>query len=96
MRFASAANPLRPRETQVVQFVMAGHSSKEIARQLKISPLTVRKHRENAMRKLAVHTMSELIATARVSVWAIRNRRYFARAKTNPRSAAYTTLSVCM
>jgi DNA-binding CsgD family transcriptional regulator len=65
VRFASAANPLRPRETQVVQFVMAGHSSKEIARQLKISPLTVRKHRENAMRKLAVHTMSELIAAAR-------------------------------
>ena len=65
MRFARAANPLRPRETQVVQFVMAGHSSKEIARQLKISPLTVRKHRENAMRKLAVHTMSELIAAAR-------------------------------
>jgi DNA-binding CsgD family transcriptional regulator len=42
--------------------VSAGRSSKEIARQLKISPLTVRKHRENAMRKLAVHTMAELIA----------------------------------
>ena len=42
--------------------VSAGRTSKEIARQLKISPLTVRKHRENAMRKLAVHTVAGLIA----------------------------------
>lgn len=44
---------------------MAGRTSKEIARQLKISPLTVRKHRENVMRKLGVHSMAELIAAAR-------------------------------
>ncbi len=56
---------LRPRETQVVALVVAGLTSKEIARRLDISPLTVRKHRENVMRKLGAHSMAELIAAAR-------------------------------
>ncbi len=41
--------------------VADGLMSKEIARRLKISPLTVRKHRENAMRRLGVHSMAELM-----------------------------------
>ena len=44
--------------------VRDGLTSKEIARKLRISPLTVRKHRENAMRKLDVHSMAELMQYA--------------------------------
>lgn len=43
-------------------FVVAGLTSKEIARRLGISPLTVRKHRENLMRKLEVSTTARLVA----------------------------------
>jgi DNA-binding CsgD family transcriptional regulator len=55
---------LRPREIEVVRLVADGLTSKEIARGLGISPLTVRKHRENAMRKLGTHNMAELMAVA--------------------------------
>jgi DNA-binding CsgD family transcriptional regulator len=56
---------LRPREIEVVRLVADGLTSKEIARRLRISPLTVRKHRENAMRRLGVHSMAELMRIAR-------------------------------
>ncbi|WP_049974398.1 LuxR C-terminal-related transcriptional regulator [Azospirillum sp. B4] len=45
---------LRPREAEVMRHVVAGLTSKEIARLLDISPLTVRKHRERAREKLGV------------------------------------------
>lgn len=63
--FLASSAVLRPRETQVARLVIAGRTSKEIARRLEISPLTVRKHRENVMRKLDVHSMAELAAAAR-------------------------------
>ncbi|TCP05309.1 regulatory LuxR family protein [Rubrivivax gelatinosus] len=53
---------LSAREREVMAFVVAGHTSKEIARRLGISPLTVRKHRENLMRKLEVATTARLVA----------------------------------
>jgi DNA-binding CsgD family transcriptional regulator len=56
---------LTPREAEIVRFVTHGLTSKEIARRLRISPLTVRKHRENAMRNLGVHTMADLMDAAR-------------------------------
>jgi DNA-binding CsgD family transcriptional regulator len=56
---------LRPRELDVVRLIARGLTSKHIARLLHISPLTVRKHRENAMRRLGVHGMAELIVAAR-------------------------------
>jgi DNA-binding CsgD family transcriptional regulator len=46
---------------EIARLVGDGLTSKEIARRLRISPLTVRKHRENAMRKLDVHSMAELM-----------------------------------
>jgi len=46
---------------EIARLVGDGLTSKEIARRLRISPLTVRKHRENAMRKLGVHSMAELM-----------------------------------
>lgn len=48
----------------MVRLVALGLTSKEVARRLHISPLTVRKHRENAMRKLGVHSMAELMQAA--------------------------------
>jgi DNA-binding CsgD family transcriptional regulator len=49
---------------EVVRLVAEGLTSKDIARRLGISPLTVRKHRENAMRRLGVHSMADLIDLA--------------------------------
>jgi len=42
-----------------------GHSSKQIAQLVGLSDLTVRKHRENLMRKLHVHSIGELVLLAR-------------------------------
>lgn len=58
---------LRPREAEVVRHVVSGCTSKEIARILKISLLTVQKHRERAREKLGVHTVGEMIKRGRVS-----------------------------
>ena len=41
-----------------------GDSSKHVARKLDLSVATVRKHRENIMAKLDVHSVAELIALA--------------------------------
>jgi DNA-binding CsgD family transcriptional regulator len=59
---------LHPREMEVLALLVAGRTSKEIARLLRISPLTVRKHRQNIMRKRAVHSLAELIETAQPKV----------------------------
>lgn len=67
-RSPPAAASLHPREMQVLRLLVAGRTSKEIARQLAISPLTVRKHRQNIMRKRAVHSLAELIETAQPQV----------------------------
>jgi DNA-binding CsgD family transcriptional regulator len=45
-----------------MRFVLNGQSSKEIARVLGISALTVSKHRENMRRKLGIKTVAQLAA----------------------------------
>jgi DNA-binding CsgD family transcriptional regulator len=50
------------RESDVMALVVAGRTSKEIARQLNISHLTVRKHRENLLRKCGVASTAQLVA----------------------------------
>lgn len=52
---------LTNREMEVVDLVVAGNSSKVIARLLDISPKTVDIHRANIMRKLNVHTVAEIV-----------------------------------
>jgi FixJ family two-component response regulator len=52
---------LTDREMEVVDLVVAGNSSKLIARNLGISPKTVDIHRANIMRKLNVHTVAEMV-----------------------------------
>lgn len=64
----SPPTPLHPREMEVLTLLAAGRTSKEIARQLSISPLTVRKHRQNIMRKRGVHSLAELLETAQPKV----------------------------
>lgn len=51
---------LSDREKQVVRLVSDGHSSKEIARILVISPSTVEVHRRNIMRKIGCHKTADI------------------------------------
>jgi DNA-binding CsgD family transcriptional regulator len=51
----------------VVQLIAEGKSSKEIASALEISEGTAETHRTNLMRKLDVHSVSEIVR------YAIRN-----------------------
>ncbi len=57
-------NTLTPREQQVMRLLAEGHSTKQIAENLFISPKTVENHRSNIMSKLEVHTIMELVRYA--------------------------------
>lgn len=63
-RAASPLTKLTEREREIVGLLCEGDSSKHIARKLDLSVATVRKHRENIMGKLDVHSVAELIALA--------------------------------
>jgi len=58
---------LTPRERQVVQLLSEGKSTKEVARALDLSVKTAETHRSNIMRKLKLHSVSELV------LYAVRN-----------------------
>ena len=51
---------LGARQEQVLRLIADGRSSKEIARDLQISPSTVEVHRRNIMRKVGLHKVAEL------------------------------------
>lgn len=55
---------LTDREQQVLTYLAEGASNEEIAASLVISPKTVARHRENIMRKLNLHSRSELVRYA--------------------------------
>lgn len=55
---------LTKREQQVLALAAQGATAIQIAAELHISPFTARKHRENLMRKLALHNTAELVAYA--------------------------------
>jgi two-component system response regulator NreC len=55
---------LTTREREVLQLVAEGHSSREIAERLYISPRTAEIHRANMMRKLGLHNQTGLIRYA--------------------------------
>lgn len=59
---------LTSREREVVQLLAEGKSSKEVASLLFISIKTAETHRANIMRKLEMHTVSELVR------YAVRNQ----------------------
>jgi two-component system, LuxR family, response regulator FixJ len=52
---------LTPRERGVLDLVIVGKTSKEIARSLDISPRTVEIHRRNLMEKMAANTLADLV-----------------------------------
>jgi len=53
---------LTAREREIVALMLQGHSSRSIAEAVAISVGTVKNHRKNIYRKLAVHSQSELFA----------------------------------
>jgi DNA-binding NarL/FixJ family response regulator len=55
---------LTPREREVVQLLAEGKSSKEVATHLDLSVKTAETHRSNIMRKLNLHSVSELVLYA--------------------------------
>jgi DNA-binding NarL/FixJ family response regulator len=61
-------NRLTAREREIVQLLAEGKSSKEVAVALGISVKTAETHRANIMRKLELHSVSELVR------YAVRNQ----------------------
>jgi DNA-binding NarL/FixJ family response regulator len=59
---------LTSREREIVQLLSEGKSSKEVASSLNISVKTAETHRANIMRKLEIHSVSELVR------YAVRNQ----------------------
>lgn len=55
-----AATRLTDREIEVASMILAGHSSKNIARLLGISPATAKVHRSNLYRKLEISSQATL------------------------------------
>jgi DNA-binding NarL/FixJ family response regulator len=58
------ADPLTPRERQVLQMVGEGKSTKDVARLLGISTKTAESHRARLMRKLDIHETASLVRYA--------------------------------
>jgi DNA-binding NarL/FixJ family response regulator len=54
------ADPLTPRELQVVKLIAEAHTTDQIAELLTISPRTVERHRENILAKLGMRDRVEL------------------------------------
>ena len=55
---------LSDREREIFQLIAEGHSNKDIAEQLFLSPNTVETHRAHIMEKLDVHSTTELVLYA--------------------------------
>ncbi len=58
------SSAISEREMDVVQLVVAGHTSQEIAVALELSVRTVEKHRASAMSKLGIRSRAELVRLA--------------------------------
>jgi DNA-binding NarL/FixJ family response regulator len=58
------ADPLTPREREIVQLLAEGNSNKRIASHLSISVKTVETHRASIMRKLGVNSIAEIVRYA--------------------------------
>jgi DNA-binding NarL/FixJ family response regulator len=59
-----AADPLTPRERQVMQLVAEGSTTKEVAKVLNISFKTAESHRNHIMKKLGIHDVVALMRHA--------------------------------
>jgi DNA-binding NarL/FixJ family response regulator len=63
----AAISPLTAREREIVQLLAEGKSTKEVAVVLGLSVKTAETHRSNIMRKLELHSVSDLV------LYAVRN-----------------------
>lgn len=63
-----ARNRLTPREREIVQLLAEGRTNREVALALGISIKTAETHRANIMRKLELHSVSEVVR------YAVKNR----------------------
>jgi DNA-binding CsgD family transcriptional regulator len=66
-RTGGAADPLdalTPRQREILQLAAEGHSSKEIAQRLGLSPRTVEAHRAQLMERLDLHDVAGLVRFA--------------------------------
>ena len=57
----SAPVPLTAREQQILELIGRGLTTRRISESLHIEIATVRKHRENLMRKLDLHSTAEIL-----------------------------------
>ena len=62
-----ACKSLTPRESEVLKLISEGHSNKEGALRIGISPRTFESHRAEAMRKLGARNTAELVRAALLS-----------------------------
>lgn len=67
-QLAAPGARLTPREREIVQLLAEGKCNKEVAHALSISVKTAETHRANIMRKLNLHSLSDLVH------YAIRNK----------------------
>jgi two-component system response regulator NreC len=61
---ADRFDSLSEREREIFQLVAEGHSNKEIAELLSVSPTTIETHRAHILHKLDVHNTAELVLYA--------------------------------
>jgi DNA-binding NarL/FixJ family response regulator len=61
---ADRYDALSEREREIFQLVAEGHSNKEAAELLHVSPATVETHRAHILEKLDVHNTAELVLFA--------------------------------
>jgi len=60
--FAQLAAQLTPREHQVLDLIMSGLMNKQIAAELDLAETTIKKHREQLLRKMQVRTVTALMS----------------------------------
>jgi DNA-binding NarL/FixJ family response regulator len=61
---ADRFDSLSEREREIFQLIAEGHSNKEVAEILSISPATVETHRAHILQKLDIHNTAELVLYA--------------------------------
>ena len=64
VRRPGRTDPLTRREKEIIKLLAEGKNSKEIAELLYISVFTVRRHRDNIMRKLDMKGLADLVRYA--------------------------------
>jgi DNA-binding CsgD family transcriptional regulator len=64
LKFSTALGALTPREREILQMLLDGMNSRQIADALVLSPATVRTHVQNAMGRLGARTRIDAISRA--------------------------------